>query len=369
MNNNNKTILLTGGGTGGSVVPVLAMVEIIKDSKLEIRNSKFFWIGTKFGPEKNMVERENIKFLSISSGKFRRYFSWQNFIDPFKILIGFFQSLIILIKNKPKVVISAGSFVSVPVVVAAWILRIPILIHQLDYRPGLANKLMAPFANVITVTFEKSLQDYSNKAIHIGAFIRDSLVDIKVSKKFAQEKLGLQSKKLTILVLGGGTGSIVINNLVEECLDELSKFCQIIHITGQNKQTNETFQLEEKYKEYKSFEFLNTDGLIKVFKIADLVVSRAGMGILIELSGLKKPSIIIPMPDSHQEDNAKMLSDRNAGIVFNQKTLTNEKFIECIKKLINDDELRKKYGERIGEVIKKGDKEKIVKIIDKLSSK
>lgn len=362
----NKTIILTGGGTGGSVAPVLAIAEIIKHSKLEIHNSMFVWIGTNNGPEKNLVRHHGIEFISIHSGKLRRYFSWKNFSDPFKILLGFFQSLYVLTYMKPSLIISAGSFVSVPVVFAGWLLRIPVLVHQLDSRPGLANKLMAPFAKVVTVTLEKSLKDYGDKAVLIGAFIRESFRDIKLSKKFIQEKLGLKSEKPAVLVMGGGTGANAINNLVVENINELSKFCQIIHITGKGKQSELNFKLEENFKEYKSFEFLNTDGLIKVFGVADLVVSRAGMATLIELSQLAKPSIIIPMPDSHQEDNAKILSDANAAIVLNQNNLSTSDFVYNIKKLINDDILKKILSDNISTVIKRGDSVKIEHLINNL---
>ncbi|MBU4014724.1 glycosyltransferase, partial [Patescibacteria group bacterium] len=167
MQKNIKKILLTGGGTGGSVAPLLAISDV-GCRMSDVGKFKFTWIGTRNGVEKQMVQKENIKFISIASGKFRRYFSIKNFIDLFKIIFAFFQSLAILIKEKPALVMSAGSFVSVPVVWAAWLLRVPVLIHQQDVRHGLANKLMAPFANVITVTFEKSLADYGKKAVWTG---------------------------------------------------------------------------------------------------------------------------------------------------------------------------------------------------------
>ena len=156
QNNKIKKIILSGGGTAGSVTPLLAIVDEFRKEKLD--NYEFLWIGTKNGPEKKLVEDAKIKFIKINSGKLRRYFSFRNFSDIFLMIIGFFQSLIVLIKYKPNLMISAGGFVSVPVALASWILRIPILIHQQDARPGLANKIMAFFAKKITVTFEKSLK-------------------------------------------------------------------------------------------------------------------------------------------------------------------------------------------------------------------
>ncbi len=152
--NKSKKILLTGGGTGGSVVPLLAIVDEMK--KQSDKEYNFLWLGSKKGPEKEMVEAENIRFRIILSGKWRRYFSIKDFTDLFKIKLAFWQSILIIIKEKPSLVISAGSFISVPVVWAAWLWRVPALVHQQDVRPGLANRLMAPFATVITVAFEKS---------------------------------------------------------------------------------------------------------------------------------------------------------------------------------------------------------------------
>ena len=247
MTSENKKykILLTGGGTGGSVAPLLAVAEelnnpinppapLCKGGKYE-----FLWLGTKYGPEKEMIastsfgagEKAGIKFRAISGGKWRRYFSLKNFSDLIKIKIGFWQSLWIMIKWRPDLVISAGSFISVPVVWAAWVLRVPILIHQQDVQPGLANKLMAPLAKVVTVTFEKSLNDYGKKAVWLGNPTRRSL-EIPNPKFQIQN---LNNNLPVVLIVGGGTGAEAINDLVWQSLGELTKFCQIIHITGKNK--------------------------------------------------------------------------------------------------------------------------------------
>ena len=155
----NKKIMLSGGGTGGSVTPLLSLAEeLIKEDK----DIDLSFVGAKNGPEKELIagfKGKEIRFLTLPSGKLRRYFSAANFFDIFKIIGAFFKSLAVLRQERPAIVISAGSFVSVPLVWAAACRRIPILIHQQDIRPGLANKLMAPFARVITVTFEKSLID------------------------------------------------------------------------------------------------------------------------------------------------------------------------------------------------------------------
>jgi len=389
MQNKNKVkrILLTGGGTGGAVSPLLAIARELKKSPNPLYQGgySFLWIGTKKGPEKEMVapelsseasELSSIRFKPIYSGKLRRYFSWRNFIDPFLILIGFFQSFFIILKWRPDIVISAGSFVSVPVVWAAWVLRAPVLIHQQDARPGLANKLMAPFAKVVTAAFEESLKHYGKKAVWTGNPVRRELADggkkaplIKglVLRSFSEGGVGGLSDNLpTVLIIGGGTGATAINKLVWDDLNNLTKFCQVIHITGKKKNIqNSIRQLADQIQNsnYQSFKFLNADQVAEAYAAADTVVSRAGMGVLTELSYLGKPAILIPMPDSHQEDNAKIFKDKDAAIVLNQKELTPEALTENIKKLLDDEALRGKFSDNIKKVIKRGANKEIIKII------
>lgn len=309
-------ILLTGGGTGGSVTPLLAIVESLKaNSNLE--KFDFLWLGTKNGVEKSMVEKEEISFKAITSGKFRRYFSFKNLIDPFFIIAGFLQSLIILIKWRPQLILCAGGFVGVPVVWAGWLLRVPIIIHQQDIRPGLANKLMSPFAKIVTVVFERSLDDFGGKAKLIGNPIRRQLTINNLQLTEIQNNFNLKSNLPTVLIVGGGTGSEAINNFVYTSLNKLSEQCQIIHQTGPNKFQKSKIQNPN----YIAFEFLNSEQISDVLRVADLVVSRCGIGFLSELVYLGKPAILIPMPDSHQEDNAQLFKNANAAIVLEQKKI------------------------------------------------
>ncbi|MDO8668079.1 MAG: UDP-N-acetylglucosamine--N-acetylmuramyl-(pentapeptide) pyrophosphoryl-undecaprenol N-acetylglucosamine transferase [bacterium] len=407
----NYKILFTGGGTGGSVAPLLAVAEELNNppnplyqggknktpssSPLSGGEYEFLWLGTKFGPEREMVasassprpelgtkaaQGAGIKFRAINGGKWRRYFSFKNLLDVVKIKLGFWQAFFIMLKWRPDLVISAGSFVSVPVIWAAWFLRAPILIHQQDAMPGLANKLMAPLARAVTVTFEKSLADYGKKAVWTGNPVRNQL-------KITNYKLRIKNFKIqdglpVLLVLGGGTGAMAINKLVEESLSELTKFCQIIHVTGKNKNSSVILEpkaieshglelkqgdpiaslaLRSRMTNYFAFEFLDAERIAGAFKLADVVVTRAGLGFLTELSFLSKPAIIIPLPDSHQEANAEMFKE--AAIVLEQKDLNAEKFVGEIKNLIGDKELQKELGEKIGRVMKPGANEAMVKII------
>ena len=337
---------------------------------------EFLWLGTKQGPERQMVERAGIKFRAISGGKWRRYFSLKNLIDILKIKLAIWQAFFIMLKWRPDLVMGAGSFISAPVVWAAWLLRLPVLIHQQDVMPGLANKLMAPFAKVVTVSFEKSLKDYGKKAVWTGNPIRRNFqfsifppeADLSAIREDPPWADNFQFNKLNndlpvVLFLGGGTGAMAINRLVAESLGELTKFCQLMHITGKNKRAEalRPNPLFLKQRGYFAYEFLEAEKMAEALKLADVVVTRAGMSTLTELSYLGKPAIIIPLPDSHQEENAKMFKE--AAMVLEQKDLTKEMFTHEIKKLIENKELQKELGEKIGQVMKRGANETMAKVV------
>ena len=365
-------IIYTGGGTMGSVSPLIAIhqrlsafaisnqnatadrLQVNKKNNI-INNYKALWLGTRNGPEKEIIEKEGIKFKSIAAGKFRRYFDLNNILDLFKILIALWQSFFILIFFKPNIVLSAGGFVSVPVVLVAWILGIPVLIHQQDIRPGLANKLMAPVAARITVALDISLKDFSScKTILVGNPVRQFSISKKISNFKFQNQLPLT------LVMGGGTGALAINNLVWNNIDELTKFCNIIHVTGKNK-NNKIINNNN----YKSFEFLGNE-IFDVLNFADIVVSRAGLSSLTELAYFKKPTIIIPIPNSHQEDNAEYFADKNACIYLKQDDLNKNIFISNIKNLIDSKEIKKQLAENIHKIFIDYSGEKIIKEICKI---
>lgn len=347
----NYKILLTGGGTGGSVAPLLAIYDELKKDQNKF---EFLWLGTKFGPEREMVEKAGIKFKAISGGKWRRYFSFKNLVDIIKIKLGFFEAIFIMLKWRPDLVMSAGSFISVPVVWAAWILRVPVLIHQQDVQPGLANKLMAPFAKAITVTFEKSLADYGKKAVWTGNPVRKQLI-INNSQ--------LTNKSLpVVLIVGGGTGAEAINRLVADSINELTKFCRVIHVTGRNKSKKSEVRIQN----YESFEFLDAERMAEALNAANLVVTRAGMSFLTELSYLAKPSIIIPMPDSHQAANAEFFKGKKAAVVIDEKYLTAAGFTHMIKDLLSDKENLEKLSANMGLVMKRGANQAMAKIIKSL---
>ncbi len=349
--NPEKTIILTGGGTGGSVTPLLALV-----NDLQAEGHTCVWVGTHHGMERKLVAEKNLTYYSIASGKLRRYFSLQNIIDPFFILVGFFQSLSLLSKLKPNLVMTAGGFVSVPLVWAAWALRIPIIVHQQDIIPGLANRLMAVVATYITVTFAKSKDDYGEKAVWTGNPVREEFREIVFSN--------IDPDKKTIVIIGGGTGSEAINKLVRDSLSQLTTLGYVIHSTG--RQVKETLVTVSNYEPH---EFLSVTEMAQAVKQADLVITRAGMGTLSEVAAVGRATIIIPMPKSHQEANAKLFADNKAAIVLDQDQLTPDLFVLKIREVLSDNNLRQELSNNMKEIMKPNSNQNMLNLIQSLLRK
>ncbi len=297
--------------------------------------------GARGGATKNTVipsqaeGSRSLQFHSISSGKLRRYWDFRNFIDPFSIALGFFQSLVVLTRIRPCAVLTAGSYVAVPVAWAAWVLRIPVVMYQQDVDVGLANRLMLPVVSLVLCIRENSSKrlfpERSRRAsiAAIGSLIRSDRLNGSASR--ARTRFNLEQGIPTLLVLGGGTGSQFLNQLITDNLTDLTEFCQIIHITGgrDNSHTpsfrgspNLSSRAEPRdLARYHSFPFMNAE-LADCYAAADLVLTRAGMGVLTELAANKKAAVVIPLPDTHQEANARLLKDHDAALVLRQPSLS-----------------------------------------------
>ncbi len=358
-------IILSGGGTGGSVTPLLQIYH-------ELRSEfDFLFVGTYSGLEKDIIRKEGLNYQAILSGKWRRYFSLKNLVDIFFIFLAFWQSLFLLLKVKPKMIISVGGFVAVPLSWAAWVLGIPNIVHQQDVLPGLANKLMAKTATVVTVTFPEAKKYYGVKAQWIGNLGPD-LNNFKFDKNEILDKYQLSNLKLPlIIIMGGGTGSSFLNKLTAESLTELLPISKIIHISGSVDRDIETKNDREDidYENYLKLEFIDHSDLLVLMSLADIVVSRCGLATLTELSFFKKPAILIPMPNSHQEYNAQEFKDKEAAIILDQKKLNSDNFIKEIKLLLNNNELKNKLSENIFQVIKNGNQEMVGLIRKIINSK
>ena len=364
-------IILSGGGTLGSVTPLIAIYEELKKQTPAL---EFLWLGTKTGPEKKLVESYGIEFRPILAVKWRRYFSWRNLLDIILLPAAMAQAFWVLVRlirpvgqpqsfdgvketNRQQVVIlSAGGFVSVPLVWAGLLLRVPSIIHQQDVRPGLANILMAPAAKIITVTFAKSAKRFpAKKTVVVGNPVRADI--LKGDKNQAVKLFHLKIDVPTLLVLGGGTGALAINELLLKALPELVKFCQIIHQTGRAK-TEKT----AKHDCYHPYEFI-TDNLKHAFAAADLVITRAGMSTLSELAALKKPTIIIPIPNSHQVDNAVEFEKNNAAVVLEQNNLDASRLAQAVKSILSDSAQLQNLSRNIGKILPPDAAQQILKII------
>jgi len=350
-----KTIIFSGGGTGGSVAPLLA---VIKELQKKHPDWKIGFFGSMSGIEREMVKKENLKYYPIFSGKLRRYFSFKNFLDILNIIVGFIQSFIYLLILRPKAVLSAGSFVSVPVAYSAYLLNVPVFSHQQDIKVGLANKLMALVSKKVSVTFSRSVDDFKSKAVLTGNPVREEFKNINRNKEELLNKYNLKPNLPILLALGGGTGAQGINDLISKSYDNLKDKVQVIHILGNRKPGN------IKDDNYHSYSFLEAKKIAEVLYLSDLVISRCGLGLITELSYLAKPTIFIPMPSSHQEDNANYIKKYQAGIVLAQNTIIPKEFSKKVLDILGDDELREKCQNNLYKLVPKEASEKIINIID-----
>lgn len=358
-------ILLAGGGSGGPVAPLLAVAEEIKRTNPK---AQFLLVGGKTGPAIIMAKAAGIAFAGIDAGKWRRYFSLSNLVSPFLSAKGFFQAYKLIKSFKPDCVLGAGSFVQVPVIFAAKMQKIPVVIHQQDVVPGLANRLCQFWANKITVTFPDSLIDFSSglglfykrqkeKIVLTGNPFRGGLKNS--SKQLAQKYFNLDPAFPTLLVLGGGTGAEFLNSLIAEALPELSRVIQVIHSTGPHK------GLPEKKAHYISYEFISE--MAHAYMAADIVLCRAGLSTITELSNLGKVSIIIPIPDCHQEMNAFLLFRQQAAIVLDQMHTGPGGLIKVVRRLLFEYDLQQSLISNIQKIMPKNAAEKIADIVVKLA--
>ncbi|MDR3012091.1 MAG: undecaprenyldiphospho-muramoylpentapeptide beta-N-acetylglucosaminyltransferase [Chitinispirillales bacterium] len=279
-----RKIILTGGGTAGHVTPNIALLPKLKNLGLDIH-----YIGTSKGMERGLVEKTGLPYHSISAGKLRRYFDFKNFTDLFKIAFGFFQSLILMIKLRPAIVFSKGGFVSCPVVWAAWFFRVPVVIHESDITPGLANKLSIPFAKKICFSFPETESHLPQaKREMTGLPVREELLRGDAARGREYCGFDKDDDKPVIVVIGGSLGAQTINEAVREALGRLIEDFNICHICGKGGKAPGT------RKGYCQFEYVGEE-LPHIFAMADIVISRAGATVLFELLAIRKPMLLIPL--------------------------------------------------------------------------
>ena len=279
-----KRIILTGGGTAGHVTPNIALIPKLRELGYDIQ-----YIGSYNGIEKELIEPFGIPYHGISSGKLRRYFNLQNFTDPFRVIKGFGEARKLIKGLKPDVIFSKGGFVSVPVVLAGKRCKVPVIIHESDMTPGLANKLAIPSAVKVCCNFPETLDALpEGKAVLTGSPIRQEL--LTGDKDAARKMCGFTDEKPVILVIGGSLGAVAVNEAVRAALPELLKQFQIIHLCGKGKVDHSLKEI----KGYCQFEYIKNE-LRDLFALADVVISRAGANAICELLALRKPNLLIPL--------------------------------------------------------------------------
>ena len=324
-----KRIILTGGGTAGHVTPNIALLPGLKELGYDIH-----YIGSYNGIEKSLIEQFGIPYHGIASGKLRRYFSLQNFTDPFRVLKGFGEAKKLMKALKPDVIFSKGGFVSVPVVVAGKQCQVPTIIHESDMTPGLANKLAIPSATKVCCNFPETLLHLpKEKAVLTGSPIRQEL--LTGSREAALKFSGLKNNKPVILIIGGSLGSVVVNNAVRAILPELLKNFQIIHLCGKGKVDDSLSHLDG----YVQFEYIQ-DELKDLFALSDIVISRAGANAICELLALHKPNLLIPLSANASRGdqilNARSFERQGYSIVLEEEELSDSVLLDAIQKLYND---------------------------------
>ncbi len=326
-----KKIVLTGGGTAGHVTPNLALIDSLKENDYEI-----FYIGRKEKNnhiiEKELCELEGIKYYGISSGKLRRYISVENAKDSIRVLKGISDAVSILRKIKPDIVFSKGGFVTAPVIFASKLLKIPVIIHESDLTPGLANKLSIPNAKIVLTSFEETLNFLPNgKGLVSGPPIRRELLNGDVNK--AKVLCNFKNKKPVLLIIGGSSGSKKINQAILNSLIQITNSFNVIHIVGKGNLT------DIKNDNYFQIEYLKEE-LKDCLMYADIVISRAGSNSIFELLSLNKPNILIPLSKSasrgDQIDNAKVFANKGYSLVIDEDTMNDKILLDSISELYNN---------------------------------
>lgn len=353
-----KKIVLTGGGTAGHVTPCIALLPELKREGFDVH-----YIGSYEGIERKLIEEYQIPYYGISSGKLRRYFDPKNFSDPFKVFKGYLEARKILKKLKPDIVFSKGGFVTVPVVLAAKKYHIPVIIHESDMTPGLANKLALPSATKVCANFPETLRYFpEGKAVLTGTPIRKEL--FSGNKIKGLDFCGFSSNKPIILIVGGSTGSKIINDVIRGMLPTLLRDYQVIHLCGKG-------NLDDRFKDtpgYVQYEYIKAE-LSDLMAAADLVISRAGANAICELLALRKPNILIPLSAAASRGdqilNAESFEHQGYSYVLKEEDLSISRLLESIETVMGK---KLEYMNAMNKSELNNSVETIVKMIKEITS-
>lgn len=307
-------LIFTGGGSGGHVIPALTIIKEFES----LKEYQIYYVGGENSIEKDLLKITNLTYIAIKTGKLRRYFSIQNFLDIFKIFFGLLQSICFLIRfrSKTTLIFSTGGFVSVPMVVAGFLLRKKIYIHEQTSRVGLANKLASKLASKIFISFEDSRAFFpAQKTFYSGYPLRDSCFDNKIGQVVLDGKNINSISKDILFITGGGNGAQILNVMIKDHLEQLKKRFFIIHQVGKNF-INEYQQFND--DNYLAMPFVGEE-IIELYKMAKVVISRAGAGTVCELLALSKRSIFIPLKIAQK--NEQFFNALEAQKILNSKII------------------------------------------------
>ncbi len=369
---NKKRIVLAGGGSGGHVFPLIAVAE---ELEAQYPDTEFLYIGTSAQMGKIAEEAMSeigIPTRNILTGKMRRYFSLQYFLDFFRVPIGIVQSLIYLLQFMPDAVFSKGGYASVPVVLAAWLYRIPVLTHDSDAIPGWANRICGKFSRYVAVSYSTSKKYFiAEKVVVTGNPIRIEMTT--GSRTRGYERWGFTEARPTVFVMGGSQGAKAINDVVTEVLPQLLKIAQVLHITGKEHYDRAIkLAAEAGFKSgrhlYVAVPFLNRTEMADAYAVSDIVLSRSGANSVTEIAANKKVAIFVPIPQglSHQYMNAYEIAKIGGALVLEEQNLGRKILMEKIKELLRNKELRTQLQEKIYTFYHKDATKKIVAGIVKM---
>jgi len=343
-------IVFTGGGTGGHFYPLIAIAESIRENALSSQ-AELYYIGPE-PYDKTSLDSQNIQFVSCPSGKMRRYFSFKNFTDFFKVIFGFFVALFKLFWIYPDVIMSKGGYTSVPVVLASWFLRIPVVVHESDVHPGRSNKIGGIVAQYIAISYPDTIEDFPKEKTALTGIPFRSI--LKTTTEDPLTKLGVDPSLPLILVLGGSSGAERVNNLILESLDELLPKYTIIHQTGKEHyktvvdSATELITNENIRSRYIPTAFLDPEKMNLALDGASLIISRAGSGTIFEIALHGTPSILIPIPEkiSHdQRTNAYTYARATGAVVLEEGNLRDDLLAAEVNRIMGDQEIYSKMSE------------------------
>ncbi|TJY43949.1 undecaprenyldiphospho-muramoylpentapeptide beta-N-acetylglucosaminyltransferase [Cohnella pontilimi] len=321
-----RRILFTGGGSAGHVTVNTALIPKFRELGWEI-----YYMGSYQGIEAELIRRlKDVRYIGISTGKLRRYLDWKNVTDPFRVIKGCYEAYRKIKHIKPDVVFSKGGFVSVPVVLGARLNKVPVVIHESDITPGLANRIAIPFASKVCATFPETLEHLPRgKSDLVGAVVREELKNGDAARGLAF--CGFTNREPVLLVMGGSLGSQRINGMVRNNLDRLIDRFQIVHICGKG-QIDRTL-ISQRYRQY---EYV-TDRLPDMMAMADIVVSRAGSNAIFEFLALHKPMLLIPLSKQASRGdqilNAESFEKRGFCHVLREEDMNDDSFVDSILRL------------------------------------